>query len=358
MAYPIRRSKAPDPSQSALAILATVIGAGFASGREVMVFFSRFGRFSWVGVIITALTFGALISSIMRLCTRTRAVNYAGLCSTILGPVAGRACAALYALLMLFTAGAMASGVGEIAQITMTIPHAYEIGLVVAVIAAAIWARRGVSALATGAGFLLPVSGLLYIIIAWRGPRYSYPLAAQPAVSWLPAIPLAIGYACLNVTLCCGLLSEIASRSTIQFQRKTTLWFMPLLGGLLAAANATLLPHATRLGNAALPMLMLARGSVPAALLATAALLLAMMTTLTALIRSLAQFIAPDPPVGRVRMPPIVGFITAAALAAGCGLIGFSHLIGVAYPLMGWASAAALVGLLAVGFMRRNQECR
>jgi uncharacterized membrane protein YkvI len=319
-----------------------------------MVFFTRYGAWSWVGVTVATLTFGALVLGIMRLSTRAGAGSFAQLCTNVLGGTAGKLCVAMYALLMLITAGAMVSGVGEIAALSMTIPHAYELGLGAAVILGVIWARRGVNALATGGGFLLPVCGLLYLIIAWRGRGYASLQASHPAVSWLPALPIAVGYACLNVTLCCGILSEIASRSSAEYQRKTAMWFVPMIGGLLAAANATLLPHTARVEYAPLPMLILARGSTPAALLAAAALLMAMMTTLTALIRSLAQLITRMEPNGRFHIPQWAGYLTAALLVAGAGVIGFSRLIGIAYPLMGWGSAVALVGLLVVGRARKT----
>jgi uncharacterized membrane protein YkvI len=319
-----------------------------------MVFFTRYGAWSWVGVAVATLTFGVLVFGIMRLSARTGAGSFAQLCTNVLGGAAGKLFAAMYALLMLITAGAMVSGVGEIAAISMTIPHAYELGLGAAVILGVIWARRGVHALATGGGFLLPVCGLLYLVIAWRGREYVSLQAAHPVVSWLPTLPLAVGYACLNVTLCCGILSEIASRSDAEYHRKTAMWFIPMIGGLLAAANATLMPHIARVEYAPLPMLILARGSIPAALLATATLLIAMMTTLTALIRSLAQLIARLEPNGRFHIPEWAGYLTAALLVVGAGVIGFSRLIGVAYPLMGWGSAVALVGLLVVGKARKT----
>jgi uncharacterized membrane protein YkvI len=223
---------------------------------------------------------------------------------------------------MLVTAAAMASGVGEIARISMTIPSAYEIGLAAAVIMGMVWARRGVKALAAGGGFLLPVCGLLYIVITLLG-RDGHITPVRPPLPSLPVIPLAMGYACLNVTLCCGLLSEIASKTDQRAQRRAAAWFTVLIGVLLAGANAALLPHIGKVEHAALPMLILSRGSVAARLLATAALLLAMMTTLTALIRALS---------GWIKLPEWLRLGVVGITTAGLGLVGFTQLIGAAYP--------------------------
>ncbi|MDR0397465.1 MAG: hypothetical protein LBH66_09215 [Oscillospiraceae bacterium] len=341
------RGGPPGETQTALAILATVIGAGFASGREVMVFFTRFGAWSWLGVAAAAAAFGLLTFGVMRLGGALGAGSFAELCSRALGDSAGRVCSALYAVMMLVTAGAMASGVGEIAALSMTVPRAYELGLAAAVIMGTVWARRGVGALAAGGGFLLPICGLLYIALAWRGRSLSGLIPSEPAASGLAAIPLAVGYACLNVTLGCGVLCEAARGSSAGYQGRVALWFTPMIGGLLAAANGALLPHAARVGHAALPMLALARGSTAAALLASASMLMAMMTTLIAMLRSMA---------GMIKAPEWVGYPAAAILTAACGLIGFNRIIGAAYPMMGWASAIALLVILASGKRRATRQ--
>jgi uncharacterized membrane protein YkvI len=326
--------------------LATVIGAGFASGREVMVFFTRFGAWSWVGIAVATAAFGVLAAGVTRLSEETGAGSFAELCEKILGRWGGRACAVLYGVLMAVTAGAMASGVGEIAGLTMTAGGAYWLGLGGAVVLGAVWARRGMGALAAGGGFLLPVCGLLYVVIAWQGRRLGYAIAVREAGGGVVGVPMAVGYACLNVTLSCGVLCEVAGKERGVERGRVVGWFAAMVGGMLAAANATLLPNAARVGSAALPMLALARGVVPAAILATAAMLVAMMTTLVALLRSLAMMMK----VGG----DWVGYAVAAAVAAVCGAVGFNRIIGVAYPLMGWMSAAALLILLVVGAKWRN----
>ena len=44
-----------------LAIVSTVIGSGFISGKEIVVFFSRFGNFSFLGIALAGILFFALI---------------------------------------------------------------------------------------------------------------------------------------------------------------------------------------------------------------------------------------------------------------------------------------------------------
>jgi len=62
--------------QSALAICAAIIGAGFASGREIVSFFSGFSAASWLGIPVSAAGIGLLIYVIMLLAARTRARSH------------------------------------------------------------------------------------------------------------------------------------------------------------------------------------------------------------------------------------------------------------------------------------------
>ncbi|MDR1570539.1 MAG: hypothetical protein LBS72_08645 [Oscillospiraceae bacterium] len=325
----------------ALAILATAIGAGFASGRETVVFFSRFGSYSWLGIAITSAIFGGLIAGLMRLCAHFKSGAFSELAARALGRVGGTICSAMYAVMLLITAGAMASGISEVASVTLAVPFAREIGLALGVAVCAVCAARGVKALAAGGSFLLPICALLYISIARHAPHSSAIASAPPADARL-SIPFAIGYACLNVTLCCGVLSEIGARVNCGQRKRIALYFVPLISALLGASNAAILPHAARLFNEPLPIIQLSRGSTAAALLAIAALLLAMATTLTALLRSISRMMP-------ARFPGWLSLTLCAAGAAACGAIGFNSIIGMAYPIMGWAGALALLAILIVG---------
>lgn len=334
--------------EPALALLAAVVGAGFASGRETVVFFSRFGAYSWLGIGAASALFGLLAASIMRLCALYASKSFTELASGVLGRAGGYACSSLYAAMLLITAGAMASGIAEVAAVTLYIPHVREIGLVTGVILCVICAGRGMKALAAGGSFLLPVCALLYAMIIRYAPQPPVISSSPPADVRL-ALPMAVGYACMNITLCVGILSEVGAQSGGIRRRNITLWFTALIAGLLYASNAAITPHIQRVLNEPLPMVRLTRGLFAGRILATVALLLAMATTLTALLRSASRMLPS-------RWPQGLSLALCGAMSAACGMIGFNRLIGAAYPIMGILCAVALAAVLITGQVKARRR--
>ena len=58
------------------AYVASVIGAGFASGQEMVSFFVKYGRFSVLGIFISAVIFGLFASAVLKTCVRRGIDNY------------------------------------------------------------------------------------------------------------------------------------------------------------------------------------------------------------------------------------------------------------------------------------------
>ena len=93
--------------------IATVIGAGFASGSELVSYFVRYGRISFFGLVLAAVLFGLLAAMITKRVKSTGSADfYAYLEQIMPGPLA-----VLYrkltALFMMVVFIAMAAGTGE-----------------------------------------------------------------------------------------------------------------------------------------------------------------------------------------------------------------------------------------------------
>lgn len=58
------------------AYVASVIGAGFASGQEMVSFFVRYGRFSVLGIFISAAIFGMFAAAVLKTCVRNEIRDY------------------------------------------------------------------------------------------------------------------------------------------------------------------------------------------------------------------------------------------------------------------------------------------
>ena len=57
-------------------IIGTLIGAGFASGREIYVFFTQFGKIGLIGIIITGIITGVIIYRVLTTIKTYEIFNY------------------------------------------------------------------------------------------------------------------------------------------------------------------------------------------------------------------------------------------------------------------------------------------
>lgn len=335
------------PLEAAVAMAACAIGAGFASGREIMVFFTRFGRHAYWGALAAGIVLGGIAYLLMALYERWQTDCLTRLCARILGPAFGSVAAGFYAAMMVVTGSAMASGMGEIAALTLRIQGAQWVGLVAGVGVCALAAWRGVSALAMGGGLLIPLCLILYWFIGRLPASDVMLIQARPLPGFNFLLPLALCYAAMNGAMCCGILGELGSQLPSKGARmRMSAWVAVIFSGMLVAANAALLPHMRRLQAAPLPMVVLAHQVGPLCVwICVGMLLLAMGTTLMAMLRALAQC-----------FPDGIGQGTRILVSAGLvlilGALGFNNLVGIAYPLLGWGSAVILIVLLIFGWSK------
>ena len=59
-----------------MVIMGTLIGAGFASGREIYFFFSRFGTLGQIGIIISGIFTGIIIYLVLKIVKDRQVLNY------------------------------------------------------------------------------------------------------------------------------------------------------------------------------------------------------------------------------------------------------------------------------------------
>jgi uncharacterized membrane protein YkvI len=322
----------------ALALIGAVVGAGFASGREILTFFTRFGAWGWLGCALAACGIGALAVRLMAVAARCRCATLRDLCRAALGPQGGGLAAMLYGLMLLVTAAAMLSGMGELAAIALPWPHAYAWGFAGMLALGLCAAGSGVRGLAW---LSLPMPPLCVALYALLQQQPAPPPGIGPAVPAGPwAVALALGYAALNVALAGGLLCEAGTALSTRDRRRAAWGAAACLGAMLGLANAALAPHARALADAPLPTVRLARG-LPGFRFCVVVLTLAMLTTLATLLRA-----------GYGLLPPRVSaglrWALCALACALCGALGFDRLVGVAYPALGWAAAGLLL-YVAVG---------
>ena len=318
---------------SALAAVGAVVGAGFASGREIDSFFSRYGAWSWLGVAAAAAVTGGIALGVMR------RPGQGGMPEGWRGRWPGRLWQGMFGALLFFTGGAMLAGAGEIAALMLPLQGAYLLGLMGTAALTVLLAWQGT----VGAGRAGRVLVALLMTLAAAGlmlPARSAALIGQAGSPW-ESLLRGASYAGFNMALAAPGLAAASPSMTRRARRQCALLLAAILGALLAGGNGLLLRHSALRGEA-MPFihLMAAYGRAGYALGGTA-MYLAVLTTACASLRGLWTLGAGR----RWRMMATAGMLLCAA-------VGFTGVVGKAYPLLG----AGCLLLMTASIFQKNEK--
>ena len=295
------------------------MGAGVASGREIMHFFTRYGLFSW-GLIAAAVTAaGFLIFRVME----------AGSMEALFGKGAlGRGGKICYFLLLICTGGGMASAAGELFALTVPLVHARWLGFFLTLALCLLLSRRFLGALRGMGRLLLPALGIAFFLCLRvpGGGISEMPFNAGRAVT---GILSALSYAGMNVLLSAGVLTATGKGEKRVDKKKKAALAAGTMGLVLAGGNAALMAHGAEMQYEALPVVRLLHGyGKMGYYLSALVLYLAVASTLIAVLGTCQGLLK-----GRF---PRAGGAAAGLMAAGIGLLGFERIVSAAYPVLGF----------------------
>lgn len=335
--------------QLAGAYLGSVIGAGFASGREHLQFFLSFGAYGYWGLLIAGALFAIFGSAFMSLAHQHRTKSHSDLLRAVATPSIARLFDIILCCIMLTSVSVMMAGGGalfERAGIGSHLTGALAMG--------------GGAALIVASGFvrMLNVNGfvtaVLIAFIGWIGVRSALTSAsalsieaALEGVSWVPGTWYASAalYGAYNLTygfaLFGALGSGMRSRSDARVGGFVGGLALAVLSLFVCLAVQSALPDAA---GSEIPMLasVVRLGDFPPELYVVA-LWLAMLTTAIAGIYSLACRVR-----DWSRLPfGLVPFVVLA-VAFPASLFGFRFLIATVYPISGYVGVGCLVAVLIV----------
>jgi len=141
--------------QVALVFIGTVVGAGFASGREVMQFFTRFGLWGPYLIIVSTLFFVWIGAKVMILSAELKARSYEDLNKHLFGETAGRWVSHLMLLVLLGVNAVMLAGAGSVFSEHLNL--SYQTGLLVTMFACFLLLRKGMNAILAINTFVVPL---------------------------------------------------------------------------------------------------------------------------------------------------------------------------------------------------------
>lgn len=273
----------------ALACVGAVVGAGFASGREVMVFFSRHGAFSWPLIVLSTGLMCMICALVMHKTRNCSTLYWCGMYQLEGKRLRWLGEACLF-LLMGVTGGAMISASGNLVALALPLHGAHWIGSAATLLLAYWLTQKDLKPLAVLSGIL--TGGILaaYVLILSQGNEPMAVSAPAPLTlgGGLKAVLFAVAYSGMNMAIALGVICDCAKTSTRTICRASLLFGL-LLTGLLFLSNYTLLQY-DDLEGAMFPIVRLLSdlGKVGFWVSVTV-LYLAVFTTLTAILCALRR---------------------------------------------------------------------
>lgn len=318
----------------ALALLGGIIGAGFASGREILRFFASHGAMAPVSMVIALFMLFALFGRLPARMEACGAASLVQLCRMQLGKRFGLLCSMLMMLLFALTGAAMLAACAELGALLLPLQNAYALSMAASVILAVLCALGGMPALALPGAMLMILLPAMLIRLLLLPPGEACFLPAMTPDLPVRALADGAAYGALSAAQLAGMLSLLAAANKKVRLRAIAL-FTLLFGLMLLLGTLVCLRHMPAIVHQPLPFVYLSRAlGAPGFYLIALCMYAAALSTLCAMIRALMQ-----------NAPSFRRALAAALCCLFFSVPGFDLIISHGYPLLGSLCAGLLLVL-------------
>jgi len=329
--------------QLALSFTGSFLGAGFVSGQELWQFFACFGPVGLLGFLATCAIFFYLNYAALRLVQTTGDGEMSRMLTLGDHPRLQAAVSALQCLFLFGIAVIMIAGAASLLHQLLGLPTALGGALFTIVVAAV--ALAGLQGLVAAFSLLVPATTACAVILAGvtlvqGGFRFAPAVGSVSPLlpNWIVA---SLTYAAYN--LFCGISILVPFASMIPSEKTLrrgltggsvilTVLAWSIIAGLAVQPSA---------GSAELPMAVLA-GQLHPALEAGYGLLMGMgmlAAALSSVVAAMNQLELRFEKLQRRHNPVMLAMLAVAFLLS---MLGFGNLIGVVYPMFGYATIPLL----------------
>ncbi len=346
---------AKDSWKVATTFIGTIVGAGFASGQEIMKFFSHFGFEGIIGIIFSSLLFCLTGTLIMLLGHKLEAHSFGQVVRHVCGRKLGPLMDFLLTLFLFGTLSVMLAGSGAVFFQQWGL--SFTLGTALTMIFAILIVLAGLRGIINANSIVVPFMVLICItatIPAITAKNLEsvlsgfVPSARGAASCWIMSALLYVSY---NITLSVSVLAPLGRAIK---NRRALIWGGVLgglgLGTLAMLINLAILRHYPDSSNYELPSLFVAGRKAWIIQLAFSFILWTeIFTTLIGNLYGLAARISDF-----TGMNYLLTAIILMALAFIMSQLGFSGLVGTLYPLFGYVSIIFLACLGFYSFLKHR----
>jgi len=337
--------------------IGTIVGAGFATGQEVLQFFTKFGLWGLVGLVLTTImfiVFGYIIMTLGReLDARShlKIIKYSG--GNILGTI-------IDVIITFFLFGALTAMIaGTGALFTQQFHLSSILGNVVMAILTALTVLTGINGVINSISYVVP-----FLLVSVIGTSVFSIIHTPPNIfatvqgvgesglitNWLLAAILYVSY---NTVISIAVLGPLG----VKAQDKKAIQNGAILGGLGLGIGSIMiyLALAGNLGDVSkleVPMIYIAGGISPLAQIIFAIVLTAEVYTTA--VGSLYGFASRITDIRKSSTKGRVIVIGSTIAALFASQIGFSNLVINLYPLVGYGGIVLLISLIYSRFINKS----
>ncbi|AVK82560.1 hypothetical protein C3943_02840 [Lysinibacillus sp. B2A1] len=339
------------------AFVGLIVGAGFASGQEIMQYFTSFGLYGIVGGIVATVAFAFLGMSLAQLGTDLQTTSHKEVIYHIGGRYIGVILDIVITFFLFGVAVVMFAGSGSTFQQMFGInPMVGSIFMVlITILTLLLNVKNIINIIALVTPYLM---GIIFIILIYSIFTMDLTIAEQNALAkeqtsaasnWLMGALLYVSY-----NIAAGAAMLIVMGGTVK-ERKVA-GIGGLLGGLMLGAliiliNIAMFVKMDVVGGVAMPTLELAKQIHPVVgVLMSIALLGMMYNTAVGMFYAFAvRFIAPEHKYFKL------GIVVIGLLGFAASLVGFTTLVGKVYSTMGYLGFALIIAVM-VSWLRKPKD--
>ncbi|MFS0575638.1 hypothetical protein AB1K83_08390 [Sporosarcina sp. 179-K 3D1 HS] len=343
--------------QIGAAFIGLIVGAGFASGQEILQFFTSFGYAGIAGSLVATALFAFIGMNLTQLGSRLQSASHKDVIYHICGRYLGVIVDFIITFFLFGVTVVMLSGAGAIFEQQFGVPSIIGsiVMTVLTILSITLNVKRVIALISAVTPFLLVLVIIIMVYSLMNFDAASADIAAAvaqqkpAAANWILGAFLYVSY---NIAAGAAMLTVMGG--TVKDQ-KVAGWGGIIggvgLGVLILLINISMLTKLSEISEVPMPMLFLANQMSPLVGVIMSVVLLGMVynTAVGMLYAFTARLVQTD-------TPKFKGFAVLFGIVAfGASFIGFITLVGTVYPTMGYLGFTLIGAIVFAWIMKKRR---
>ncbi len=227
--------------QVAAVYIGTVVGAGFATGREIVEFFTQYGLYGLFGILIAGLFFTLIGIKMMLISKRIGAKSFFDLNAFLFGDTLGKIVNFFMLFVLLGVTSIMLSGSGAIFE--EQLGWSRQLGILLTIAIAILVMVYGVKGLFSVNLLVVPMLIIFSLVVAYQTIDFQMPIRTNTSsIKWIVS---SLSYVSLNLSLASAVLVPLANEVKSE-------WVL-IKGGLIGGIILTVILVSSQIALSSLP---------------------------------------------------------------------------------------------------------